>query len=140
VKGREKCKRWKKGKKRNVRYYQFILPVRMLHFRSVSKTVSIAEDLGPRCDWKTCHCGCCILDASRKIIEKFSAALGFLSGVIAFCSGLIVTMTWLHYSVPMGLNVNVSSFPLMLSFMIPTATSIVAPVVLKNGLPRMSGV
>jgi hypothetical protein len=84
-------------KKRNVRYYQFILPVRMLHFRSVSKTVSIAEDLGRRCDWKTCHCGCCILDASRKIIEKFSAALGFLSGVIAFCSGLIVTMTWLHY-------------------------------------------
>jgi hypothetical protein len=28
-----------------------------------------------------------------------------------------VTMTWLHFSVPFGLNVNVSSFLLMLSFM-----------------------
>jgi hypothetical protein len=37
------------------------------------------------------------------------------------------------------LNVNVS-FPLMLSLMIPAATSIVAPAVLKNGLPRISGV
>jgi hypothetical protein len=38
------------------------------------------------------------------------------------------------------LNVNVSSLPLMLSFMIPAATSIVALVVVKNGLPRMSGI
>jgi hypothetical protein len=30
--------------------YQFILPVRASHFRSVSKTVSIPEDLGRRCD------------------------------------------------------------------------------------------
>jgi hypothetical protein len=57
--------------------------------------------------------------------------LGFLSGVIAFLSGLIVTMTWLHFFEPLGLNVNVYSFLLMLSFMIPAATSIVAPVVLK---------
>jgi hypothetical protein len=41
-------------------------------------------------------------------------------------------MTWLHFSVPMGLNVDVSSFLLMLSFMILAATSIVIPVVLKN--------
>jgi hypothetical protein len=34
-----------------------------------------------------------ILDASRKFHGNFSAALGFLSGVIAFLSGLIVTMT-----------------------------------------------
>jgi hypothetical protein len=47
--------------------------------------------------------------------------LGFLLGVIAFLSSLIVTMTWLHCSVPLGLNVNVYSFPLMLSFMIPAA-------------------
>jgi hypothetical protein len=72
--------------------------------------------------------------------EKFSAVLGFLSGVIAFLSGLIVTMTWLHFSVPLDLNVDVCSFLLMLSFMILVATSIVAPVVLKNGLPRMSGI
>jgi hypothetical protein len=66
--------------------------------------------------------------------------LGFLSGVIAFLYGLIVTMNCLHFLVPLGLNVDVSSFLLMLSFMILAATSIVAPVVLKNGLPRMSGI
>jgi hypothetical protein len=49
-------------------------------------------------------------------------------------------MTWLHFLVPLGLNVNVAYFLLMLSFMILAATSIVAPVVLKNGLPRMSGI
>jgi hypothetical protein len=32
---------------------------------------------------------------------------GFLLGVIAFLSGLIVTMTWLHFLVLLGLNVNV---------------------------------
>jgi hypothetical protein len=64
-------------------------------------------------------------------VEKFLAALAFLSSVIAFLSGLIMTMTWLHFLVPLGLNVNVSSFLLMLSFMILAATSIVALVVLK---------
>jgi hypothetical protein len=46
----------------------------------------------------------------------------------------------LHFLVPLDLNVNVSTFPLMLSLMIPAATSIVAPVVLKNGLPKIRGV
>jgi hypothetical protein len=41
----------------------------------------------------------------ENFIKNFSAALGFLLGVIAFLSGLIVTMTWLHFSVPLGLNV-----------------------------------
>jgi hypothetical protein len=36
--------------------------------------------------------------------------MGFLLGVIAFLSGLIITMTWLHFSVPLGFNVDVSSF------------------------------
>jgi hypothetical protein len=58
----------------------------------------------------------------KKFIEKFLAALGFLSGVIAFPSGLIVTMTWLHFLVPLNLNVNVSSFLLMLSFMVLAVT------------------
>jgi hypothetical protein len=71
------------------------------------------------------------LTRPENFVEKFLAALGFLLGVIAFLSGLIVTMTWLHFLVPLGLNVNVSSFLLMLSFMILAATSIVAPVVLK---------
>jgi hypothetical protein len=80
------------------------------------------------------------LTQRKNFIEKFSVALGFLSDVIAFFSSLIVTMTWLHCSAPLGLIVNVSSFPLMMSFMIPAATSIVAPAVLKNGLQRMSGI
>jgi hypothetical protein len=84
--------------------------------------------------------GVAFLTRRENFIENFSAALGFLLGVMAFRSGLIVIMTWLHCSVPLGLNVNVSSFPLMLSFLIPSATSIVALAVLKNGLPRMSGI
>jgi hypothetical protein len=80
------------------------------------------------------------LTRREKFIEKLSAALGFLSGVIAFLSGLIMTMTWLHFLVPLGLNADVSSFLLIFSFMILAATSIVAPVVLKNGLPRMSNI
>jgi hypothetical protein len=75
------------------------------------------------------------LSCQENFDENFSAALGFLLGVIAFCSGLIVTMTWLHYLVPLGLNVNVSSFLLMLSMMILAVTSIVAPAVLKNAPP-----
>jgi hypothetical protein len=59
------------------------------------------------------------------------AALGLLSVVTAFLSGLIMTMMCLHFLVPLGLNVNVSSFLLMLSFMILAASSVVAPVVLR---------
>jgi hypothetical protein len=33
--------------------YRFILQVKPSHFRSVSKTVSISEDLGCWCDWRT---------------------------------------------------------------------------------------
>jgi hypothetical protein len=57
---------------------------------------------------------------------------------MAFLYGMIVTLSWLHFLVPLGLNVDVSSFLLMLGFMIIAATSIVASVVLKNGLPRRS--
>jgi hypothetical protein len=76
----------------------------------------------------------------ENFIEKFSTALGFLSGVIAFLTGLIVTMTWLHFLVPLSLNVDVSSSLPMLSFMIRATTTIIASVVLKNGLPRMSSI
>jgi hypothetical protein len=72
----------------------------------------------------------------ENFIEKFSAALGFLSGVIAFRSGLIMTMTQLYFLLDLGLNVSVCSFLLMLSFMPLAATSIVAPVVLKNEVHR----
>jgi hypothetical protein len=73
-------------------------------------------------------------------IEKFLAMMGFISGVMTSPSGPSVNLTLWHCSVPFGLNVNVSSFPLMLSFMIPAATSIVAPTVLRNGLQRVSGI
>jgi hypothetical protein len=77
---------------------------------------------------------------SRKFCRKNLHCAGLLSGVIAFLCGLIVTMTWLHFLIPLGLKVDVSSFLLMLTFMIPAATSIVALVVLKNGLPRISSI
>jgi hypothetical protein len=67
----------------------------------------------------------------ENFVEKFLAMMGFLSGVIAFLSDLIVTMTWLHFLVRLGLNVKVSSFLLMLSFMMLAATSIMALVVHK---------
>jgi hypothetical protein len=76
------------------------------------------------------------LTRSENFIEKFLAVLGFLSGVIAFLSGLIMAMTWLHFLVPLGLNMNFSSFLLMLSFMVLAATSIVALVVLKMDVCR----
>jgi hypothetical protein len=74
----------------------------------------------------------------ENFVEKFLVVLGFLSGVITFLSGLIVTMTMtlLRFLVPLGLNMNVSSFLLMLSFMILAATSIVAPVVPKMDVCR----
>jgi hypothetical protein len=58
--------------------YQFILPVRASHFRSVSKTGSIPEDLGHRCDWRTCRRRRDILDASRKFCRKLLGCVGLL--------------------------------------------------------------
>jgi hypothetical protein len=72
----------------------------------------------------------------ENFVENFFVAVGFLLGVIAFRSGLIMTMTWLHFLVPLGFYVNVSSFRLMLSFTILAATSIVALVVLKMDVCR----
>jgi hypothetical protein len=73
--------------------YRFILLVRASHFMSVSKTISIPEDLGHRHNWRTCRSRRGILDASRKFRQKILATLGFLLGVIAFRSGLITPMT-----------------------------------------------
>jgi hypothetical protein len=46
--------------------YWFILPMRASYFSSVSKTVSIPEDLGHRRNWRTCRSRCGILGALRK--------------------------------------------------------------------------
>jgi hypothetical protein len=58
--------------------YWFILPARASHFRSVSKTVSIPEDLGHRRDWRTCRSRRSILDVSRKFWRKILRCAGLL--------------------------------------------------------------
>jgi hypothetical protein len=64
-------------------------------------------------------------------------ALGFFPGVLAFLPVLpLDTPIWLRYSVLFVLNAKVSSFALIFNFIIPDATSMVAPAVLKNGLPK----
>jgi hypothetical protein len=71
--------------KNEMRYnYWFILPASASHFRYVSKTSFIPEDLGHRYYWRTYHSRCGILDVLRKFGQKFLATLGILSGVIAF--------------------------------------------------------
>jgi hypothetical protein len=58
--------------------YWFILPTRASNFRSVSKTISIPEDLGHWCNWRTCHSGHGILDATRKLRRKILGSTGLL--------------------------------------------------------------
>jgi hypothetical protein len=58
--------------------YRFILPARASHFRYVSKTASIPEDLGHRRDWRTCCSRRGFLTCQENFGEKFSTVLGFL--------------------------------------------------------------
>jgi hypothetical protein len=60
--------------------YRFILPVRASHFRSMSKTISIPEDLGRRRDLRTCHNIRGILEVSRKFWRKILGCAGLLIG------------------------------------------------------------
>jgi hypothetical protein len=60
--------------------HRFIFPVRVSHFRSVSKTVSVPEDLSYWCEWRTCHSRRGILDASRKFCRKILGCARFLIG------------------------------------------------------------
>jgi hypothetical protein len=50
--------------------YRFNFPVRASHFRSVSKTISIPEDLGHQHNWRTCRNRRGILHALRKFRQK----------------------------------------------------------------------
>jgi hypothetical protein len=54
--------------------------MRASHFRSVSKTVSMPEDLGRRCDWRTYRSRRGILDASTKFHRKILGCAGLLIG------------------------------------------------------------
>jgi hypothetical protein len=81
--GRDKnqiCKWWRRAETEIRDNYQFILLARASHFRSVSKTVSIPEDLGHQCDWRTCCSRCGILDASRKFCRKILDCARLLIG------------------------------------------------------------
>jgi hypothetical protein len=50
--------------------YRFIQLAGASHFSSVRKTISIPEDLGHRCDWRTCHNRCGILEVLRIFCRK----------------------------------------------------------------------
>jgi hypothetical protein len=97
--------------------YRFILPMRASHFRSMSKTVSIPEDLGRWRYWRTCHSRRGILDASRKIWQKILSCAGLLIGCHSILwpsvSRLRVTshVLWqhLHASYPSRACVSVDS-------------------------------
>jgi hypothetical protein len=52
--------------------------VRASDFRSVSETVSIPEDFGHQCGWRTCHSRRGILDLSRKFHRKILDSAGLL--------------------------------------------------------------
>jgi hypothetical protein len=54
--------------------------MRASHFRSVSKTVSIPEDLCYWCDWRTYCSRHGILDASRRFHRKILGCAGLLTG------------------------------------------------------------
>jgi hypothetical protein len=68
-KGRDKnqiCNGGRRVKNEMRDNYRFILLARASHFRSMSKIVSIPEDLGHRCDWRTSCSRRGILNTSRK--------------------------------------------------------------------------
>jgi hypothetical protein len=60
--------------------YRFIPPARASHFRSVSNTIFIPEDLGHRCDWRSCHRRCGILHALRRFHRKILGCAELLIG------------------------------------------------------------
>jgi hypothetical protein len=51
---------------------------RASHFRSVSNTVSIPENLGHRHDWRTCHSRHGIHDTLRKFCRRILDCIGLL--------------------------------------------------------------
>jgi hypothetical protein len=60
--------------------YWFILPVRASHFRSLSRNISILEDLGRWCDWRIYRSTRGILGAWRKFHRKILGCAGLLIG------------------------------------------------------------
>jgi hypothetical protein len=127
--------------------YRFILLVRASHCRSMSKTVSIPEDLGRWCDWRNCRSRHGILDTSRKFHRKIFGCAGLLIG----CHSILQpSVSWLrttfhvlwqhlHTSYPsqacksVDFSWTLSTFMLM----IPLILSMVALTHFRKGFPRM---
>jgi hypothetical protein len=75
----EKIQMVEEGQKRKYEITTVVL-VRASHFRSMSKSVNMPEDLSHRCDWRTCRSRRGILDASRKFCRKILGYTGLLIG------------------------------------------------------------
>jgi hypothetical protein len=84
--------------------------VRASYFRYVSKTVSIPEDLGHRCDWRTCRSRRGILDALRKILGRAGILIECQSISWPSVSRLRVTshVLWQHLHAPHHCRARVS--------------------------------
>jgi hypothetical protein len=81
--GRDKNQIYNGGRRAENRMrdnYWFILPVRVSHFRSVSKTISIPKDLGHWHDCSTCCTIRGIVYASRKFRRKILSCAELLIG------------------------------------------------------------
>jgi hypothetical protein len=76
--GGENANGGRRAEKELLDNYWFILLTRASHFRSVSKTILIPEDLGHRCDWRTCRIRHGILNTSRKFHRKILGCAGLL--------------------------------------------------------------
>jgi hypothetical protein len=118
----------------------FILSARASHFRSVSKTVSIPEDLGHRCDWRSYRSRRGILDMVRKFWRTILGCTRFLIG----CHNIPLWSDHDHDLVALFITLRFECERLLLSADVelddPSCNINRAPAVLKNGLSSISGV
>jgi hypothetical protein len=121
--------------------YRFILLVRASQFRSVSKIVSIPENLDHRCDWRTHRSRCGILDASRKSRRKFLSC----TMLLIRCHSIPLQSDHDHDLVALlstlGFECECRLFLTDVELNDPSCNiNRGFDRVLKNGLPRMSGI
>jgi hypothetical protein len=120
--------------------YQFTSQ-RELHIYSPRATLSqYLWRLICQCDWRSCRNWGGILDASRKFRRKKLNCAGLLIG----CHSIPLRFAHDHDVVALfgtiGFECGCLLFRADVELYDPSATSIVAPVVLKNDLSRMSGI
>jgi hypothetical protein len=142
--------------------YRFIHLTRASCFRSVSKTISIPEDLGHGTTRELVTVDVAFLTDRQNFGEIFSVVLGFLSGVIAFhgllfrdwgwllmCSGNTSmhhtllesanwwTRVWQQHVRFLGWLMNFLWTPSTFMLMIPLLLSMVTLTDSRKGFPRM---